>query len=419
MKRTGICRQSPWRLLLHTLVATLLTLCSAHLFGEVPVDIMEVLYDLREADSLKPYEHKISGSDAIDLFPVPFDGSVGTNKLDNAITVFSFHGSRMSKKNYFRNAMSEMGGDCQYMPVVSKDMIGYGQKRAFSLFDFANRKHQEHFIVKSLEHKIIQIRTANAEKKQFLSEIQESNPKSQDWKDYDRFLRLMDLSGESPSTLKEVHVGKTKLWQVNNDQVFLCEFEENDLQVYTLGLEPAKHPLVDIIKKNKGKADFMMVMPHPTLPFAVFFGGGHRAQYVCWNQTFRDEKLKSIFGGYNQRGPSTLFYTFSPDGKWVVFWADEMEPKRSYIMPISDKYPNYLGSPILLEGGDLGRYSFAWTTNPVGLAGSVHGGKIVYFDLTKEGHPETGDKPTFWDYVVDRDLERLRKAGKQGLKLKP
>jgi len=46
-------------------------------------------------------------------------------------------------------------------------------------------------------------------------------------------------------------------------------------------------------------------------------------------------------------------------------------------------------------------------------------GKLLRYDLTKEGHPEAADYPSYWDYVVEKDLEKLRKAGKQGLKPKP
>ena len=115
---------------------------------------------------------------------------------------------------------------------------------------------------------------------------------------------------------------------------------------------------------------------------------------------------------------NTLYFQFSPDGRWVVFQKVEPEPKYSYLMPISEKYPNYLGSPILLEGASFNRDYFAWTNNPVSLVGSAHN-KLYRYDLSKEAHPEAASHPSYWDYVVEKDLEKLRKAGKQGLKPKP
>lgn len=82
-------------------------------------------------------------------------------------------------------------------------------------------------------------------------------------------------------------------------------------------------------------------------------------------------------------------------------------------MPIAEKYPNYLGSPILLEGATFERDNFTWTNNPVNLVGST-AGKLYRHDLTKAGHPEC-DQPTYWEYVVDKDLEKLKQQKKQGL----
>ena len=112
------------------------------------------------------------------------------------------------------------------------------------------------------------------------------------------------------------------------------------------------------------------------------------------------------------------YFSFSPDGRWVVFQKVEPEPKYSYIMPISEKYPNYLGSPILLEGATFDRDMFAWTRNPVNLVGSSVG-KLHRYDLTKEGHPEAANYPSYWDYVVEKDLEKLRRDKKQRLGSKP
>ena len=62
---------------------------------------MKPLYDIKEAQSLKPQEIKLNGGlfgtgimagghSNISLFPVPQDNAVGTNDMDNAITLISF-----------------------------------------------------------------------------------------------------------------------------------------------------------------------------------------------------------------------------------------------------------------------------------------------------------------------------------------
>ncbi len=384
----------------------------AALRGNTP---MESLYDHRQAASLKPYACTIRAetSGPVSLFPVPQDNAVGTNDLNNAITVFTFYKDRMLPKTYFKNAFQQVGGGGQFLPVLSKDSIGFGQTRRFVIYNFITKKFETNSIVTSFEKTIKQVGIADAQQKHFIFEIEAENPDSEDYEDVSYSLLLMDLSGEKPRLIKKIVENEGMVWSMFNNQLFLSDFKNQELKVFTANLEPSHHPVMDVLKKNKDKVRFFSVIPHPSLPFAVLSGGNKGAQYVCWNQTFRDEQPRNIFGILH-----TLSYVFSPDGRWVVCQKTEPEPKYSFIMPVSEKYPNYLGSPILLEEATFDRDHFAWTTNPVNLIGSATG-KLYCYDLTKEGHPECGDKPSYWDYVVDKDLEKLRKEKKQGLGMKP
>lgn len=82
-------------------------------------------------------------------------------------------------------------------------------------------------------------------------------------------------------------------------------------------------------------------------------------------------------------------------------------------MPASKKYPHFLGSPILLFNFYFEDYNCAWTTNPTSFVGSVLD-KLYRWELTAAAHPECG-KQDFHEWIVDRDLEKLRKEKKQGL----
>ncbi|MDQ5985856.1 MAG: hypothetical protein CSYNP_01573 [Syntrophus sp. SKADARSKE-3] len=79
-------------------------------------------------------------------------------------------------------------------------------------------------------------------------------------------------------------------------------------------------------------------------------------------------------------------------------------------MPVSEKYPNYLGTPILLLNNYFFSYECAWTKDPVSFVAASR--IICRWDLTKEAHLES-DKPTFHEYVVEKDLERMMKEKKQ------
>ena len=119
-------------------VAASLCLMTSFAFGKKP---MESLYDHREAASLRPYVYPIDSSIPVHLFPVPQDGAVGTNDLNNAITVLTFAKDRLIPKTHFRNAFKYVGGGGQYLPLpISDHSIGFAQARRFVIYDFKTNK---------------------------------------------------------------------------------------------------------------------------------------------------------------------------------------------------------------------------------------------------------------------------------------
>ncbi len=82
-------------------------------------------------------------------------------------------------------------------------------------------------------------------------------------------------------------------------------------------------------------------------------------------------------------------------------------------MPVSEKYPHFLGSPILLLNKDFDDDSFAWTSNPTSFVG-IRLETIYRWDLDNQPHPGS-DKMSFHDYIVERDLKKLTREKRQGL----
>jgi len=82
-------------------------------------------------------------------------------------------------------------------------------------------------------------------------------------------------------------------------------------------------------------------------------------------------------------------------------------------MPVSEKYPHYLGSPILLSNNSFEPGQGAWTTNPTAFVGTVLD-KIFRWDLENQDFPGK-DKMSFHDYIVQEDLKKLTKEKRQGL----
>ena len=59
-------------------------------------------YEINGTKTLKPevYDTRIRSS--LSLFPVPKDNSIGTNDLNNAITLLSFHKGKIDYDKYFK-----------------------------------------------------------------------------------------------------------------------------------------------------------------------------------------------------------------------------------------------------------------------------------------------------------------------------
>ena len=371
---------------------------------------METLYNINEAKALEPTVYNTGTSSSLSLFPVPQDNAVGTNDMNNAITLLSFHKGKISYDKYFKNAVKDVEGGGEYLPVISQDLIGFGQSRRFLLYDFRYKLAHNYRIVVSLEKTIEKIAIADARQRHFIFEIKAYNPRSDDHRDYSSLLLLMDLSDKEPKLIKELNKGKGVTWSVTFDKIFMYDLEKEQLKVLTTSFEPAQHPLAEIINRSKGKIGFTRIQPHPNLPFVILFAGKNDEVLVSWDQG-RDKAPTSLFG----KNAAATQFSFSPDGKWLVFKNENYgdDSFKTYLMPISEKHPNYLGSPILLSNKYFNQKNFAWTTNPISFVGSS-GNKLYRWELTNAAHPES-NKATFHDFIVERDLEMLTKEKRQGL----
>ena len=162
-----------------------------------------------------------------------------------------------------------------------------------------------------------------------------------------------------PKRIKEIPVETGVAWSAVGDKHFLWDFDDKkpNLRVFDMNLEPAKHPLADIINQNKGKTSFIDINAHPTLPFAILSGGKYDETVISWGEG-RDKAPHVITSNGKQ-------FSFSPDGKWVTYKDASFDgTARTFIMPVSEKYPHYLGSPIQIWDYYFNDDNFAWTHKP-------------------------------------------------------
>jgi len=367
------------------------------------------LYKTEETAELKPQELKLNGGlfsgghSSISLFPVTQDNSIGTNDMHNAITMISFPKGRISFDKHFKNAVGDIGGGGQYLPIISKDLIGFGQTRAFALYDFKKKIHREYSITTSLAKSIEKVAIADAKQRHFIFEIELGT--NDPWKN-SYTLQLIDLSGEKAKLIKEIPKEKGVIWSVVGDNIFLNYYDDMMLKIIDMNLEPAQHPLADLIRQNKGKLSFLVINAHHSLPFAILSGGKYGSVFISWGKD-RDNTPHML-------NDDATHISFSPDGKWVTFKRFiDLNTSKTYLMPVSEKYPHYLGSPIQIFNKYFNDNKSAWTTNPISFVGSR--GEVIYrWDLENRDFPEKG-KMSFHDYIVQEDLKKLTKEKRQGL----
>jgi hypothetical protein len=193
-------------------------------------------------------------------------------------------------------------------------------------------------------------------------------------KKHPTFLRMMDLSGETKKILLEKEVGDCGI--VIRDRII---FVWKDKTMYALNskFETIDHPLVTLFNNEKSK-DFGVVdelIIHPSLPFAIIrevkYGKTLRDNSSSvWSISWREIDLKSdkpkMVKLFSQDSNS---FSFSYDGKWLVFVNANSSPENLVISPVDPDLPYYIGKPIYL--GDVPRPENAngdgMTRNPSGL----------------------------------------------------
>ena len=360
--------------------------------------------DFTNPGQLQPQSFKSRGTN-VSLFPFPQPNSVGTNDIGNAIAAISFHGKKIDHKFFFRNAVDDVGGSGIFMPVIRDNVVGFAQVRRFMLYDFLKHKAHKYRITMSITEDIEKVTTADATRNRFIFQIARQNSRSNNPWDFIRSLHLMELNDEL-EPIKEIPNKAGVVWSVVHNKNFLYDMKTGTVDVLDMNLNSADHPLAVELNKHKQHLSYIWIHVHPYLPFAILSGGDEGATWIAWG----DDKNKP-----HLLADETSDFSFSPDGKWVVCNVEDYahDDNYTYIIPVSEKYPNYLGSPIRLLDQDLRGNHFAWTTNPVSLVGS-YDDKIYRWDLTNETHPES-DKATFHDYIVGRDLERMAREKRQGL----
>ncbi|MBC2695370.1 MAG: hypothetical protein HF982_08870 [Desulfobacteraceae bacterium] len=318
--------------------------------------------------------------DIYHIFAVPEYNAIGTNDLDNAITLLRFQKDKIQYDLRAKNFLKQVsGGGLRFLPVFSKNTIGYAQTRRFVLFNIKKNTHKRYTISKDMSDYPEKVAIIDAKKKHFLIEI--THYKSDYDDSCDRILQLIDFGSEKEKVLSSVKLGERDLWTVLDKTIFV--YFRNNLRAMNINFEPIEHPFVSLFNNKKETFGFLTQLKmHPSLPFAVFveLKGKRYKSTLCmasWAKNTSDKDQPFITKlvtckAYNLE--------YSPDGKWLIFKDSTHKPAKYYLMSVDPELPYFLGEPMLLGEVDQ-RFSSAWISNPLSFVVSELD-KLIKWDIT-------------------------------------
>jgi hypothetical protein len=258
----------------------------------------------------------------------------------------------------------EYGGDISIAPPYSDEWIGYGQTRGFDQYNLRTHEHKWHMVAPRMEETVKACRALDPEKNIFAFMIE--------WRDDDKLKRIFkvcDLSGEDVIVLNKVEsdfllddftynslvVKDSALFYLNEKDTRLLSVDKN--------WNPVAHPFTSAYNEHHKK--FFMTQRieiHPTLPIAIISAKG--TFLVSW----KDNKKNLIPLVTLDQDIRTGEYSFSPDGKYIVWEAVNIKKAdyQYFYAEVNIKIPGYIGMPKLLQHNNPMRSSLLilWGTNP-------------------------------------------------------
>jgi hypothetical protein len=336
--------------------------------------------------------------DGINIFSVPTENAVGTNCLNNAITLLRFNNDQIKYDEVRKDFIDGVGsGDKFYPGIFSDKWIGYTQTRGFLLFNLNDRSFADHIVIKPSYEWITNVCTFNGDKMQFLFQVCRSDEK--------RFLRVIEFDGKGGfKQISELQAGPHKVgylepWAIQNQTIFVYNNDSIKMTAYDIYFKQVSHPFCDFFNSLKHFRCLDELSIHPTLPIAILVEidredrSGYKVWLTRWNHPDKDKRLVELLGQNismfsNWSKIMHLIcsqFQFSPDGKWLIFRDNseiaiqDIENPTFIAMSVDADTPMFLGRPRML--GKVLRESArptstAWITKPISFV--VSDGLVLY-----------------------------------------
>ena len=340
-------------------------------------------------------------TDNTDIFSVPVENAVGTNCLNNAITLLRFNKDQIEYDEVSRDFIKGVGIGNKYYPGIFSDKwIGYTQTRGFLLFNLQDKSFADHIPIQSGDELFTDVAVIDGSKLQFIFQIYHAY-----FEDGKRSLKILEFDGKGGfKQISELQAGPHKIgylepWAIQNKTIFLYNNDSVKIIAYDINFKPVRHPFCDVFNSIKSFRCLDQMVTHPVFPIAILVEmdkkvrDNYRVWLVRWNNPDPEKRVVELlsqeispFSDYsNIKGLTCSGFQFSPDGRWLVF-RDESEevlqsvPNPTFVaMPVDGSREMPLGRPKVL--GKVMRESAypsstAWIKKPVSFV--VSDGSVLY-----------------------------------------
>ncbi len=313
---------------------------------------------------------------AISNFTVPVDNAVGTISLNNAITFVYFEGDKLRFETRAKDFVANnRQGDLNYMPLFSKDKMGYTQTRLLRLLDIKSNKVTTYPLSGHMNEQIMNFSKIDPSKNLCMVRLSK-NIRSDEF----FIIRIIDFSDGTPVIKAERVYDHIVRFRTFRNGVILYHFDNKKFEILDTELKPLKHPLKEIYDNSlynpaKNISLFTRIQDvniHPTLPFAILSIKNEKREYSQWIVTWGGVKVFKLFDA------SSHYNFFSPDGKWfiTVQYNRKTDTYKQLMLRVEGKeLPYFLGKPIEMKrpGEEDDTANFAWTSNPMHLTANGDG----------------------------------------------
>lgn len=369
------------------------------------------------------------------IFPVPVKNAIGTIDIDNAITVLKFRGDTNPDYDIVaKDFLAEVTGDFDFgfCPVFDEETIVYTQTRWAVIANVKTGRVVSPILTMSLDDIIGGIVPLDPSKRLFV--INRLIPAKEGSR---QRLNIMHLENDKFTGIGEIDGGGDfpfpQPWLVHDRKVITYDSIGNRLLCHDAELKPSTHPFVEIFNRNNGKFRKLKEMIiHPTLPFGLVVEIGkdidkteinklpagsdersalldklweireiHALYLLRWDTKDTKEQFTPIHTDtLSLLAPLAVKqygrFTFSPDGKWLVFGHEDVgtdqygnlgpggKDQPFFIaLPVDETKPLFFGEPIFM-GRTFIKENYvtatAWTTDPTAFV-AADGIDLYKWDL--------------------------------------